>query len=67
MSTFNPQTNNIYTHGDKENSILGEITKKGKGDLIEKQELTNTIERIDEDQEDNRLMDAKRKRKFHSV
>ena len=67
MSTFNAQTNTIYTHEDKENSIIAETTKKGKGDFIEKQELSNTIERIDEDQEENRLMDAKRKRKFHSV
>lgn len=67
MSTFNAQPNTIYTHEDKENSNIGEITKKGKGELVEKQELTHTIERIDEDQQENSLIDAKRKRKFHSV
>lgn len=67
MSTFNAQSNTIYTHEDKENSNIREITKKGKGDLIETQELAHTIERFDEDQEEKSLMDAKRKRKFHSV
>ena len=67
MSTFNAQQNHIFTHDDKENCIFKELSKKGKGDLKEKPEVTNIIGRIDQDQEENNLIDMKRKWKYQSV
>lgn len=67
MSILNPDLTYLHPTDNKENSYTHAPLKTAKNDTKPQPQFQGPIARLEDDEEDDRLMQAKRKMKFNSL